>query len=140
MDADIKRRALDAALVAAMNEAAAREMVWGRDDCGMWCAGILQVALGYDAAGRVRGRYKTRTGARRVLGKPWLAGFLRGAARRHGWRRIRRGEQVGDIGVAVIDGVATTVICRAPGWFVGRNETGFTGLPASTVRLVWAVI
>lgn len=140
MDADLRRRALDAALVAAMDAAAAQEMVWGRDDCGMWCAGVLLVALGYDAADCVRGRYRTRIGAKRVLGRPWLAGFLRSAARRHGWRRIKRGEQVGDMGLALLDGVSTTVICRAPGWFVGRNEAGFTAVPASAVRLMWAVI
>jgi hypothetical protein len=139
MDADVKRQKLEAALLAAMASAGAVQ--WGKDDCALWCANILQAALGYDAAKAFRGRYRTRIGAGRVLGRPGLAGALRAAARRHGWRRIKAGqEQVGDIGIFVILGVPTTVICRAPGWFVGRSEAGWTALPAAVVRISWAVV
>jgi hypothetical protein len=141
MDADVidARKSLDRALATAM--ASAAEMQWGKDDCALWCANILKDALGYDGAERFRGRYRTRIGARRVLGRQGLAGALLAAARKHGWRRIEvRQEQVGDIGIVVAAEVPTTVICRAPGWFVARNETGFTALPSSHVRIVWAVI
>jgi hypothetical protein len=134
-----KRDQLEGALVAAM--AAAGVMRWGVDDCSMWCADILRVALGYDAAKPFRGRYRSRNGARRVMGKGGLPAALRNAARRHGWKRIQEGtERVGDIGIAVAGNVSSTVICRAPGWFVGRNEAGWTAMPSKHVRLMWAVV
>jgi hypothetical protein len=133
------RLALDRALVA--NMASAGPMQWGTDDCALWCANILQDALGYDGAKTFRGRYRTKVGAGRVLGRGGLAGALRTAARRYGWRRIELGrEQVGDIGIAVLAGIPSTVICRAPGWFVGRSAAGWTALPSNLVRLIWAVV
>jgi hypothetical protein len=140
MDADVKREKLEHSLLSAM--AAAGEMIWGNDDCALWCANILKDALGYDAAERFRGRYRTRIGAGRVLGPVGLAGALRTAARCHGWRRIRVGQEaVGDIGIVIIKGIPTTVICRAPGWFVGRNEAGWTALSSvAGLRIIWAVV
>lgn len=145
MDADLtacaKREALDRALVAAMDAAAREPMRWGVDDCALWCANVLRDALGYDAALRFRDRYRTRIGARRVLGAAGLGEALRLAARRHRWRRIRLGaEQVGDIGLVFTSDAVSTVICRAPGWFVARNEGGFTAIPARAVRIVWAIL
>ncbi|MGY4288899.1 hypothetical protein ACVWXO_008119 [Bradyrhizobium sp. LM2.7] len=144
MDANVNtideaRAALERSLLAAMGAAGA--MQWGVDDCALWCANILREALGYDGAARFRGRYRTRIGAHRVLGRGGLANALRLAGRRHRWRRIRTGEErVGDIGIVVIDGVASTVMCRAQGWFVGRNAAGWTALPSRDVRLIWAVL
>lgn len=123
------RKALERALLAKMGTAG--EMQWGKDDCALWCANILKDALGYDGAERFRGRYRTRIGARRVLGKGGLASALRAAARKHKWRRIKVGqEQVGDIGILMLGEVPVTVICRASGWFVARNETGWSAMPS----------
>jgi hypothetical protein len=123
MDTDINpRRSLERALLAAM--ASAGEMQWGKDDCALWCANILKDALGYDGAERFRGRYRTRLGARRVLGK--------GARRRAAGRRTQA-RLAPDQGRARAGrrhrhpdawDVPVTVICRAPGWFVARNEMG----------------
>lgn len=133
-----KRQALERALGIAM--ASAGEMQWGKDDCALWCANILKDALGYDGAERFRGRYRTRIGARRVLGRQGLAGALRAAARKHKWRRIEAGqEQVGDIGILMLMDTPVTVICRAPGWFVARNEMGWSAMPSNLIRIVWAV-
>ena len=134
-----ERAKLESALLAAMANTA--PMQWGRDDCALWCANILKVALGYDAAASFRGRYRTCIGARRVLGQRGLAGALRAAARKHGWRRIKVGaEQVGDIGILMLGDVPITVICRAPGWFVGRNEQGWSAMSAEHVRIMWAIV
>ncbi len=139
MAKELPRRSLERALAAAMG--AAGEMRWGKDDCALWCANILHDALGYDGAARFRGRYRTRIGAGRVLGKAGLAGALRAAGRKHGWRLITEGqEMVGDIGIAVLNDMPSTVICRAPGWFIGRNESGWTALPAASIRVIWAVV
>ena len=141
MDPDVNqpvRDKIEAALRAAMADTS--PMRWGTDDCALWCANIIKAALGYDGAARFRGRYRTRIGAGRVLGRQGLAGALRAAARKHGWRRIKAGgEQVGDIGILMLGAVPVTVICRAPGWFVARNETGWSALPAKLVRVIWQV-
>jgi hypothetical protein len=134
------RDRLEAEVMSAMDRASAAPMQWGRDDCALWCADVLLGALGYDAAARFRGRYRTRIGAKRVLGRGGLAAALRAAAKRHGWRRVKIGEEAcGDIGLFKVDGVPTTVVCRTSGWFVARNETGFTAIPARSVLVAWAV-
>lgn len=133
------RAQLESALLAAM--AVTAPMQWGRDDCALWCADIVKSALGYDAAARFRGRYRTRIGARRVLGRHGLPGALRAAARKHKWRRIKAGaEQVGDIGILMLADVPVTVICRAPGWFVARNEQGWSAMPSEHIRILWAIV
>lgn len=138
---DVKRCALEVELLAAMQLAAEQPMQWGRDDCALWCADILKAALGYDAAAHFRGRYRTRIGAHRVLGGGGLPHALRLASRRHGWRRVRpERADVGDVGLAVLVGVVSTVICRKPGWFVGRSEMGWTALPASMAKVAWSVV
>ena len=139
MDADVKRLALERALLSAMG--AAGEMQWGKDDCALWCANILKEALGYDGAARFRGRYRSRSGAKRVLGQNGLGAALKAAARKHKWRRIKIGqEQVCDIGLLMLLETPVTVICRAPGWFVARNENGWSAMPSNLVRIVWSAV
>lgn len=138
---------IERAILAGMERACAQPMQWGRDDCALWCADILDDALGYDAAEPFRRRYRTSRGARRVTGKRGLVGALTAVARRHGWTRIDpQLARPGDIGVTivplVVDGKVrrrhASMICRAPGWFVGRNEYGFTALPARAIKRCWA--
>lgn len=144
----MKRASLEAAVLAGMDRADCR-MRWGVDDCAMWVADIQAPVLGYDPAEQVRGRYKTRLGALRVTGAAGLLGQLRSIARRHGWKRIAPASaKPGDTGLAwtVIEvrgkqtPVLATVICRAPGWFVGRNEGGVTALRADNVAMAWSVL
>lgn len=150
MDRNLVRKQLEAGVAAAMEQASRNIMQWGKDDCALWSADIVRPVLGYDPAVRFRGRYTTRNGARRVLGPKGLEGAMRAAARRHKWKRIDPSMAgPGDAGLAwtvvEIPGkpaarVLATVICRAPGWFVGRNEKGFTALRASDVLLAWSVL
>ncbi|XUM25110.1 DUF6950 family protein (plasmid) [Bradyrhizobium oligotrophicum S58] len=139
MDAKLDPRdALERALLAAM--AGRQQMRWGVDDCALWCANIIQEALGYDPAAAWRGRYRSRRGALRVLGRAGLLAAIEGAAAVHGWRHIDPGtEAKGDIGLMLVDGVPSTVICRAPGWFIGRNEGGWTALQGRHLQALWAV-
>lgn len=141
MDTDLTRAVLERGVLAAMEHAANHAMQWGVDDCSLWCADILKGALGYDAAERFRGRYKTRVGARRVLGKGGLMEALVANAREFGWLPIRRGEQPGDIAILLGQkGAASAAICRAPGWFVGRELNGYAAIPTKLVSAMWAVI
>lgn len=47
--------------------AKAAPFAWGRHDCLMWCADCAAAITGRDPAARLRGRYKTAAGARRVM-------------------------------------------------------------------------
>lgn len=140
------RARLEAQVKLAMTQACAREMRWGRDDCALWCADILQGVLGYDAAASFRGSYRSRRGAHRVLGRKGLGEALRKVARKHRWVRIPAAyAQPGDIGLTwtLVPGstkpVLATAICCSQGWFVARNERGVTGLPASKIALCWSI-
>lgn len=140
MDSDL-RGDLERGVIDALESASAEAMRWGRDDCALWCANVLRGVLGYDPAKSFRRRYRSRNGAQRVLGRMGLLGAIRGTARRHGWRLVPPADgQPGDIGIIIVGDVASTVICRAPGWFVGRSETGFTAIASAHVRFCWAVI
>lgn len=145
-----QRARLEAGVVAALDRANNAPMAWGVDDCALWAADVVRDVLGYDPAKKFRGRYTTRNGARRVMGPNGLKGAVRLAARRHGWQRIKpEMAQPGDAGLAwtlvEIPGrpatsVLATVICRAQGWFVGRNERGFTAIKAHDVVAAWSVL
>lgn len=99
---------------------------------------IVDLAAGSGAVSRP---LQDAQGPQHVLGPAGLAAALRATARKHKWRRIKEGqEQVGDIGLVLLGEVPATVICRATGWFVGRNDAGFRALPSRAVRIIWAVV
>ncbi len=139
------RADLETAVVAAMARAGEAPMQWGVDDCALWVANALREPLGYDPAERQRGRYKTRRGAMRVAGRSGLLDQIRNIARRRDWKRIDPAlAQTGDVGMVwtVYGGraVLATAMCRARGWFVARDEAGFSAVPASRVALAWSVL
>lgn len=139
------RAHLESAVLTGMARAGQDVMRWGRDDCALWTSDAVRAALGYDPAAPWRGRYKTRAGALRVLGPKGILGAMRAAARRHKWKRISPAmAQPGDMGLAwtEVHGrlVLATVICRARGWFVGRNERGWTAMRAEHVAGAWSVL
>lgn len=147
MDADLKARAdLELALRKALWLAVDKQMVWGKDDCALWCADIIRDALGYDPALKFRGTFDDRAGASLMLGKTGLLGALRTSARRHRWRQIKPDDGlVGDMGLAILNNVEgkmiqSCVICRAPKWFIARSEHGFTAIASRFVARAWAVI
>lgn len=140
------RDKFDAAILVAMESACARPSQWGWDDCGCWCASIIEKVLGYDLAEAYRAEYNTRTGARDILGRRGLRGLLQTIAKERGWVKIKPDEaQTGDIALTLTRGAdgkfaATCFICRAPGWFVARGEVGFTALSANHMRVAWRVV
>jgi hypothetical protein len=116
-------------------------MVWGEDDCALWAIEPLRRVMSYDAGKLFRGRYKTKRGAGRVLGRSGLAGAMRASARLYAWKKIKPLDaQPGDLGLVTIGGVHSMATCRKVGWFVARNEMGFTGIEAKHVKFAWAVI
>lgn len=128
-----------------MQRAGTDVMAWGVDDCALWVGGILHEALGYDAAKEIRGRYKTQRGAARVLGRDGLLGLTRKLARRHRWKRIApQLAQAGDVGLVWTiyndTPVLSAVVCRKNGWFVGRNDRGWTTIPHENIAYAWSVL
>jgi hypothetical protein len=93
-----ERQRLERAVIAAMDRATKQEMAWGSDDCALWCADILKEALGYDGAERFRGRYRTRIGAMRALGRDGLAAALRAASR----ERVCSSKEAASSGVTMV--------------------------------------
>lgn len=143
------RQRLEAAVIENMDRATQTEMAWGVDDCALWVAEPLRKTLGYDPAAAFRGRYKTERGSRRVLGKGGLLAAMTSAGKRHGWKRIPPARaEPGDVGLALVNDVVSTVICRASGWFVGRTGTGYTAVSTDMkgargkriIRLAWRVV
>jgi hypothetical protein len=113
----------------------AQPMRWGFDDCALAQAQVQLAALGQDPCAAFRGRYRTRRGARRVLGHGGLPAALRVAARRYGWRKIRsRQARIGDIGLVPTPTGLGVVRLMHRGQWIGRNETGFTMIPTAVVH------
>lgn len=124
----------------AIDQACASEMVWGRDDCALWCASILAPVLGVDLMEQWRGKYKSKTGAYRIMGRGGVNHCIKKLAVERNWAWVPASRaEVGDLGIALLPVGAAVVICRAPGWFVGRASRGFAALPAERVEQAWRV-
>lgn len=138
---DAERARLKEAVAAAMDRAGAAPMQWGVDDCALWCAEPLRAALGYDAAEAFRTGYVDQAGAHKALGRLGLAFAIRSVAKKHGWRRVDpKAARPGDIGLLQTGESISTVICNAPGWFVGRSEKGWSAMSWRYIRLAWSVV
>jgi hypothetical protein len=145
----VARARLAASVENAMRQVARLPAVDGRDECTLRWANVIREALGYDPARPYRGRYWSRGGMGRALGPGGLVGAIETAAARYSWREIAPSDaQVGDIGIVpvLVGGRATrrtlriTAICRAPDWFLLRQDVGFAACRAKVVERAWAVV
>lgn len=143
-----KRAEYEARILQAMQDWSARVMQWGLDDCMLAVADIIRDVDGRDPARRFRGRYTSRRGALRAMGVGGTARAAAQSASAMHWRPINPLQALpGDVGLAQVlilgprgpERVLAGMVCRAPGWFVGRNDRGFTLKPASLVERAWAV-
>lgn len=73
-----------------LRETAGTRFEWGKCDCVLWVADFVRLALGFDPAADLRGRYSTSFGARREIIR---AGGLLALARR-GMRGVPAGSDV----------------------------------------------
>lgn len=110
------------------------------DGCALFQCDIHLAATGDDPAAKWRGRYTTPRGMRRVMGKGGLANCMRGAARRHGWKRIKPlAARVGDVGLVLTPTGFAVVRMLHRGEWIGRNAMGWSMLPTDRVRVAWAI-
>ena len=59
-------------LDAQLTKARGKKFVWGKCDCCLWAADVVEALTGVDYAAEFRGKYKTITGAKKALGKRTL--------------------------------------------------------------------
>ncbi len=127
----------DPAIAGAVARWAGASMRWGRDDCLMALADIVLVATGRDVAKGYRGRYRSRRGALRVLGKGGVAGAVAKAARALAMRpAVAAACRTGGLGlVKTADGPAG--VMRHGFLWIGRLDGGFSAYPSKAVYRAW---
>lgn len=130
-------RAIDGAIERSMGV----PMRWGRNDCALWVASIIRRGLGYDPAKDWRGKYYSARKAIAIMGKGGLPRALFKAAKRHGWTHIPVEKAApGDVGLCqVANGDVAVVINRAPGWWVGRVNFGYSMVRDDMIVSAWKV-
>lgn len=136
------RAILSASLDRGMLNAIARPMIWGVDDCALWCADVLRPALGVDPASLFRNRYTTPRGYLRVLkreGFQDLGEAIATVASDLGWSEIDPSDVVvGDLGVAAHPAGMTACIAKGNGFWIARHANGWGAIVA--VRTTYRVV
>lgn len=141
MDENVRAK-IARAIESAIDRDAAEAAVWGRDDCALWVANILRAGMPGDPGRDFRRKYRSRSGAYRVIGKRGIVGIVREQARRFRWRRIAEPAkaEIGDIGVLKNpDGTQTVCLKYRGRFWVARGVVGTAFLPDEKVQLAWRV-
>jgi hypothetical protein len=127
----------DEAIRTALLDWCARPVRYGIDDCCLAAANIYVEVLGVDPAAGWRGRYRTRRGAQRLLGKEGIIGTLATAAKEQGWRRIRpAAAMTGDLGIIrTAEGPAVAI--RYAGRWHNHVDYGFVAVEQAVIA--WSV-
>jgi hypothetical protein len=127
----------DEAIRAALAEWCTTPVRYGVDDCCLAAANIYAAVLGIDPAARWRGRYRTRRGAQRQLGKEGIIGTLASVAKAHGWRRIRpSAAKTGDLGIIRTAEGPAVAIRYAGRW---HNHVDYGFFAADRAAIAWSV-
>lgn len=119
-------------------------MTYGVDDCMLFVANIDLAVTGVDTAAAYRGRYKTKRGAARVMGKRGVAGAALAAAKWFKWSRIDPQEaKPGARGLVDTPEGPAAVIFDGTFW-VGRKEGGVSACRTvidgkCVIRMAWSV-
>lgn len=137
-----KRQRLAAEIARALDHWFQVPFAWGRGDCFLSLADIIQSARGYDPASMFRGRYTTAIGAARATR---VHGGFEGAfayvAECAEWKEIDpRRAAVGDVGVLRgAKGPRCGVMKNVDGLWIGRTMTAFAAVPTDKVARAWRV-
>lgn len=133
MDAHIGRAArFDHAIVEAIDRWCVADIRYGRDDCLMALAAIVEQVEGVDLGKPYRGRYRSAKGALRVLGRRGVLGAMARGARALGWLRMAPAScQSGALGVIQTEQGPAGVMRYGSMW-VGRMDSGLGMFPTFT--------
>ena len=125
----------ETALGAVLDDYADRPFEWGKSDCCLFVADIVQAMTGVDPAAAYRGRYSNETGARLALrryGKTTLAAtFDEAFGASVEPARAHRGD------IIQIDELTVGVCMGAFGYFVG--DTGLVRRPYADFARAWVI-
>ena len=139
-------RAARAALSRATREAAARwcdrPIVWGKTDCAMSQAEIEMAVFGRDPAAHLRGRYRSRRGSLRILGREGLLGEMGRVAAAFGWLEVEPPRaRCGDLAVVRTATGPALVRRYGRGW-VGPIDFGVAEIPRTDPSIIraWSVL
>jgi hypothetical protein len=104
-------------------------LIWGESDCVLATADVYVLAGYPDPVAGYRGRYTTRRGALRIMGR---ADGLPERIERLGWLEVLPSDaQTGDLGVmSTPEGPAC--IIQYQGFWLGRTDGGYAAYGAAT--------
>ena len=131
----------DAAVQDAMASAESQPMAWGRDDCALWAAGIIQSATGRHPRPQLVGAYDSRrsaVAARRLYGRTLTEAWAAVAAMA-GYRPVAAVAVNGPALAVVATSAGLTTAVSFRGWWVARLPDGWAAVDAAAVRLAWDV-
>jgi len=123
-------------LAALFAASAARPFEWGRFDCCLFAADAVQAVTGHDPAADLRGRYRSKLGAARVLGR--FGGVAGVAAARAGLEVPPAMAQPGDVGLSHHQpGQPALAVWGGSAWHAVGAGAGLVVVPASAVVRAW---
>lgn len=117
-------------LNAAIESARERAFVWGEHDCALFAANIVRDLTGIDYAEAFRGKYRSATGATRVLAKLGRRSLRETVTAKLGAGIQAHLAQRGDVLLWIQPGLGETVgVCLGrQGAFVGPKGLEFIGM------------
>lgn len=137
----MRRQDWPSRLAAELELARTRRFQYGRHDCCLFAANIARAITGRDPAAAIRGEYRSRQGAQRLLdaagGLEALAGQL---ARESGYAEIPPlSAQRGDVVLIETAGQDALGVIDLTGRIAAAGHEGLVYLPADTGRRAWRV-
>ncbi|WP_421912725.1 DUF6950 family protein [Mesorhizobium sp.] len=127
----------DRRLARLVPEIASTPGVWGQTDCLLTVMDVVAEITGFDPAADIRGRYKTESGAARILRKRGFDDVEMALASLFppvGALMAQRG----DVGVVEQDGMLCAGFVCDRGFMV-RSEAGCTILPQTAIKSAFKV-
>jgi Domain of unknown function (DUF6950) len=116
-------------LGAVLGERMAKPFAWGENDCCTFACDCVLALSGHDPAAGLRGHRTARDATETLQG---IGGVQGAADARLGPRIAPLLAQVGDIGLGVLEGRETLLVCVGDAW-VGPAKDGMARLPFDSV-------
>lgn len=106
---------------------------WGENDCCTFAASAVEAITGHDLAAGLRGHRSAQEAAEVLREHGGVVGL---ANDRLGPAIVPALAQVGDVGMATLDGRDTLVICAGSGW-VGPGSAGLVFVEHAAASHAW---
>lgn len=114
----------------------AAPFAWGKNDCCTFACDCVRAMTGHDPARGLRGHRTAKDAAAALRDN----GGLRALANARLGAAIAPAEaQVGDIGLATVEGRPALVVCGGSAW-TGPGKEGLVSVPMSSVMRAWRAV